>query len=63
MRAEVTSVAKQPTNAPGRAAAGSEAVAMAAAVAFGQALRMGTQYDERRMGAIASSKGVLEGFA
>jgi len=36
---------------------------MAAAVAFGQALRMGTQYDERRMGAIASSKGVLEGFA
>jgi len=39
--------------------ADSEDIVVAAARAVGQALRMGIQYDDRRAGKIASSKGVL----
>jgi imidazoleglycerol-phosphate dehydratase len=39
--------------------ADSEDIVVAAARAVGQALRMGIQYDNRRAGKIASSKGVL----
>merc|ERR1712216_931898 len=39
--------------------ADSEEIILAAAQAVGEALRMGIQYDDRRAGKIASSKGVL----